>query len=294
MLACRLLDLDESCGVRIDRLIGLKFPAYMVRHDNKVHWLLHQHRGAYDLWGSRLGDLTSAPDGAYVRQAIHDADCRLIPEAKACYTISRNVSDRLTRFCGISSVPLYHPPPSAEQIEPGPYGDYILLPSRVNAAKRQDLVVEAMLRTRNPVKIVFMGAPDDPAYGAELRARTEARLPGRASWPGAVNDAQKAALYSECLAVLFPPIDEDYGYVTLEAMLAEKAVITCADSGGPLEFVVDRHTGIISAPAPQAIADALDEIWENRFFARQLGSAGRAHYEQLNISWDSVVQCLIG
>jgi hypothetical protein len=26
------------------------------------------------------------------------------------------------------------------------------------------------------------------------------------------------------LAVLFPPIDEDYGYVTLEAMLAEKAV----------------------------------------------------------------------
>ena len=41
----------------------------------------------------------------------------------------------------------------------------------------------------------------------------------------------------EALGVIFPPLDEDYGYVTLEAMLAAKPVITCTDSGGPLEFV---------------------------------------------------------
>ncbi|HZT81915.1 MAG TPA: hypothetical protein VFA26_16940, partial [Gemmataceae bacterium] len=32
MLACRLLDLTETCGAGIDRVIGLKFPAYFVNH----------------------------------------------------------------------------------------------------------------------------------------------------------------------------------------------------------------------------------------------------------------------
>ena len=32
MLACRLLDLTESEGKPVDRLIGLKFPAYFISH----------------------------------------------------------------------------------------------------------------------------------------------------------------------------------------------------------------------------------------------------------------------
>ena len=107
MLACRLVGVEDSNGVPIDRVIGLKFPAYMARHPNKVLWLLHQHRGAYDLWGTELGDLHNSPDGAHVRAAIQEADTRLIPEARACYTISRKVSDRLRRFCDLPSTPLY-------------------------------------------------------------------------------------------------------------------------------------------------------------------------------------------
>ena len=38
------------------------------------------------------------------------------------------------------------------------------------------------------------------------------------------------------LAVAYAPLDEDYGYVSLEAMLSSKAVVTCADSGGPRDF----------------------------------------------------------
>src|SRR6185369_16591872 len=47
LLACRLIKLSG-----VDRVIGLKFPAYHVPHDNKVLWLLHQFRQAYDLWGT--------------------------------------------------------------------------------------------------------------------------------------------------------------------------------------------------------------------------------------------------
>ena len=42
MLAARLMEVDQWCGGGIDRLIGLKFPAYLMRHPNKVLWLLHR------------------------------------------------------------------------------------------------------------------------------------------------------------------------------------------------------------------------------------------------------------
>ena len=49
----------------------------------------------------------------------------------------------------------------------------------------------------------------------------------------------------DALAVVYPPFDEDFGYVTLEAFLARKPVITATDSGGPNEFVVDGVNGFV-------------------------------------------------
>ena len=296
MLACRMLDLTESNGVPIDRLIGLKFPAYFIPHPSKVLWLLHQHRGAYDLWDTQLSDLRPAPDGAHVREAIHDADRRLIAEARACYTISRNVSDRLRAHCDLPSTPLYHPPPGAERFADmrPEYGDFLLMPSRVNATKRQELVLDALRHTRRPVRVVFMGAPDEPSYGEQLRRRAEGGGPrGSVAWAGNVDEAEKLRLYRECLGVVFPPLDEDYGYVTLEAMLASKAVVTCTDSGGPLEFVTDGATGIVCAPRAQDLAEALDRLWEDRALARSLGRAARARYDEMGIGWRKVLSCLL-
>ncbi len=73
MLAARLLDVTESSGMSIDRVIGLKFPAYLIEHPNKVLWILHQHRSAYDLWGHGLGDLHGQPGGEAAMQAIREA-----------------------------------------------------------------------------------------------------------------------------------------------------------------------------------------------------------------------------
>ena len=296
MLACRLVDVEDSNGVPIDRVIGLKFPAYLARHPNKVMWLLHQHRGAYDLWGTELGDLHRSADGAHVRSAIQEADTRLIPEARACYTISRKVSERLRRFCDLPSTPLYHPPPGAEHLREGEYGDYVLVPSRINRSKRQELVVEALALTRHPVRAVFMGAADDKAYESGLRRAAErggASSGERITWTGSVSDERRVELYANCLGVVFVPWDEDYGYVTLEAMLCSKAVVTCADSGGPLEFVEDRSNGLVCEPSPAALAEALDLLWEQRRLARDYGQAGRERYRGMGIGWEKALSCLL-
>ena len=292
-LACRLLDVSESMGTPIDRVIGLKFPAYLVPHANKVLWVLHQHRSAYDLYGHPWGDLHGQPGGEAAMTAIRRADATLIPEARRVFANSHTVAARLEHFCGISSTPLYHPPPLAEQYHSGEPGDYLLMPSRVNAPKRQDLVVQALLLTRLPVRVVFIGAADSPDYLASVQARA-ARLPeGRAVWLHAVSDARKIALMAEARGVLVPPFDEDYGYVTLEAMLAGRPVITCTDSGGPLEFVEPGQTGWVCEPTPIALAAAMDAMWAKPGPAREMGAAGRARYDALGLAWESVVECLL-
>jgi len=292
MLACRLLDLSETVGIPVDRLIGLKFPAYLMPHSRKVIWLLHQHRPAYDLWHHPLSDLDKYPNGEEVRAAIHRADRELIPQSLHVYANSRNVAARLRQYCAVDAAPLYHPPQGAAFFYARPAGDFFYFPSRINPLKRQDLVLEALAHTRSPVKILFSGAPDEEAFERKCLAIAE-KNNDRVQWLGPVTEEQKRDLYARSLAVIFPPVDEDYGYVTLEAMLAHKPVITCADSGGPLEFVIDRQTGIVAQPTAEALAAAMDNLWEDRERARRYGEAGRQRYTDLDIGWNRVVETLL-
>jgi glycosyltransferase involved in cell wall biosynthesis len=295
MLACRLLDVTETCSLRIDRVIGLKFPAYLTPHPHKVIWLLHQHRTAYELWDHpAAGDLIHYPDGQVVREAIHQADRALLPEAKAIYTLSRNVSGRLRRNSGIDAEPLYNPPANAARFRKGPAGDYFFFPSRINAVKRQGLVIQALALCREPVRVHFAGEPDHPAQQAECaKAVRDLRVGNRVEWLGVVSEERKRECYAGSLGVIFPPLDEDYGYVTLEAMLSSKPVITCADSGGPLEFVVDGQTGLVADATPQSIASAMDSLWADRRRAELMGDAGRERYQGLKITWENVVGKLL-
>ena len=112
-------------------------------------------------------------------------------------------------------------------------------------------------------------------------------------WLGQINEEEKRENYSRAIAVIFPPVDEDYGYITLEAMLSSKAVVTCDDSGGPLEFVSPRKTGLVTKPTAAGLAEALDELWQDRTLATKLGRAGRESYERLDLSWTEVVKKLL-
>jgi glycosyltransferase involved in cell wall biosynthesis len=294
MLICRLLDLTQSSGGAVDRVIGLKFPAYLIPHPNKVLWILHQHKGAYELWDHPLNDLSQLPNGSKIRDAIHQADRQFIPEAKRIFTIAANVSDRLKNYCGIDSVPLYHPPRHAEHFYCAEAEDYLFFPSRLAPVKRQSLVLEAMAQTRQPIRLRFAGTADSPFYAEELKMlASKLNVEHRVEWLGQVTEEQKRRCYARARGIIFPPLAEDYGYVTLEAMLASKPVITCEDSGGPLEFIRHEKTGLIARPTLEGLASAMDKLWSNREQAKELGEAGRAHYLALNISWSEVVKRLL-
>lgn len=293
VLATRLLDLTESNGVPVDLLIGLKFPAYHVRHPNKVLWIIHQHRTAFEMWQSEHCDLSPYPAGKSVRDSIESIERSFIPEARKVFSECRNVGDRLKKYCGIDSVPLYHPPQDpggfySKEAEP-----FIYFPSRLNRWKRQHLAIEAYAQSKQQGKLLLSGAPDHPDYEANLRGLIRKwNLQDKVELMGKIPFPEMLELYARCTAVLFPPDNEDYGYITLEAMLSAKPVITTTDSGGPTEFVVDGQTGLILEPEPRALASAMDEAFLSPAFSREFGLAGRQRYENLEISWDSVVQAL--
>ena len=73
-------------------------------------------------------------------------------------------------------------------------------------------------------------------------------------------------------------------------MAAGKAVITAQDSGGPLEFVQDGRNGIIAEPTPHSIAQAIDQLAENKNLAIQYGENAAKHLKGMNITWENVVK----
>jgi glycosyltransferase involved in cell wall biosynthesis len=79
---------------------------------------------------------------------------------------------------------------------------------------------------------------------------------------------------ARCRAVVFVPHDEDYGFVTVEAFAAAKPVITCQDSGGPLELVRDGENGWIVPPTPADVARAMAAAMDSPGLAERMGQQG--------------------
>jgi glycosyltransferase involved in cell wall biosynthesis len=151
--------------------------------------------------------------------------------------------------------------------------------------------MQAIAQCRERVRIRFAGEP--ASLTQQAKSVYKFKLSDRVEWLGTLSEEQKRDLYADCLGVIFPPVDEDYGYVALEAMLSSKPVITFSDSGGPLEFVLAEQTGLVARPTSESLAQAMDRLWADRRCAAAMGEAGRAHYQDLHISWANVVEKLL-
>lgn len=288
-LAWRLLDISHVNGEAVDLVIATKFPSYLIRHPRKVLWLVHQHRQAYDWYGTPLSDFDGSPAHRAVREQIFRIDGRALSECQARYTISRNVSRRLERFNGLSSTPLYPPSRYAGQLWAGPYHDYILSPARLDRAKRIDLLLAALARTTTPVRAIIAGAGPDRDRLQRLAA--ELGLGERVTFRGFVPDNELIDLYAHARAVYYAPVDEDYGFATVEAFGASRPVITTDDAGGVLEFVRHGENGLVSSPDPAVIAVHLDRLAADPAEAAHLGCAGRPLVDA--ITWERVIAALL-
>jgi len=281
----RLVDLTESDGRPIDRVIATKFPAYCVRHPDKVAWVLHQFRQAYDYDRTELGQFDDSPEDRATRRAIERLDAVSLGEARRVFATSRNVADRLQRFNGISAEVLPNPPQALAYREAEPEG-YVLSVNRLDRAKRIDLLVGAAKRDPS-LRVVIAGEGPD----RERLERLATGLNGQVTFVGRVDEERLADLYARCLAVYYAPVDEDFGMVPYEAFLSAKPVVTAVDAGGPLEVVHDHRTGAVVQPDAAAVAQACAYLATHVDEAKAWGRAGRELAER--VTWDACVDALL-
>jgi glycosyltransferase involved in cell wall biosynthesis len=277
-LAWRLVPLD------VDLVIATNFPSYFVRHPRKVVWLFHQHRGFYDGADAAWSDVGLDDASLEAQRLMAEWDAAALSEARHVFSTSGVVADRLARFCGLTAEPLYHPPPLHDRLHPGPSGDYVFCATRLERNKRPDLLAAAAPLVASGVRVSIAGTGSMRDELVELSG-------GRVELLGFVPDDDLVERYADALAVVYVPFDEDYGYVTLQAFLAGKPVVTTTDAGGVLEWVEDGVTGLVVDPTPEAIAAAVDRLAADRDAARAMGEKGRALAAELG--WDAVVARLL-
>ena len=293
MAAFQLMELDRY----FDRVITFRPPAHMVRHRRKICWFIHHSRIYYDLWERK--EWHRMPDNAQfraLRQAIHTADTAALRGSHRLFANSRTVADRLRRFNGLDSEVLYPPLADPNVFEAGPYGDEVVCVCRMEAHKRQHLLIEAMQQTTTPVRLRLCGLSFDPAYHPKLIDLVAAhdlqdRVIIEHRW---ISEAEKIERLSCSLAAAYVPCDEDsYGYPTLEAAHSGRCTLTLRDSGGVTEFIVDGSNGLVSDPTPEAVAVALDRLYSDRDATVRMGKAAERTVAELGINWSTVIARLM-
>lgn len=281
-----------------DRLVTIRWPAHVIRHDNKAVWFIHHYRQVFDLWDTEYRNVPDNAEGRSFRELLRGVDNVAFAEARDVFTNSQIVGNRVREFNGLDVDTLYPPlGGDTSRFFTEGYGDFVFLPSRITSIKRQLLAVEALAHTTTPVRLVIAGRSEDAAYLRVLEETArelgvEGRLNLNVGW---MDEAEKVRLLARCLAVVVPPQDEDsYGYPSLEASHSAKPIITLSDSGGVLEFVRDGVEGLVAEPDPLSLGRAFDRLYDDRAYAERLGASSFRRREEMNIGWDHVVRRLVG
>ncbi len=292
-LANWLTDVGEcGDGRPVDQVISLRFPSYAVRHPRHVCWLNHRMREYYDLWLrferqlSRKGKIKET-----VRRTLIRAVDRylLTRNVTRLYAQSKTIQERLKKWGAIPSEVVY-PPPPPRPYRTDDYENIIFAPSRLHPLKRLDLLVKAMQQVKNrELRACITGTGEEEQSLRSLAG--ELGVSDRVEFLGHVDEETLIGLYARCRAVFFAPFMEDFGFVTLEAFRSKKPVLTCLDSGGPAELVVNGRSGYVLLPDPHFIAKQLDAWAESRDLAVRMGEIGEKATRE--ITWEAAFSKLL-
>lgn len=290
MFICRSMRLWN-----VDRVIALKFPAYLVPWPNKVLWIIHQFRQAYDLRDAGMSHIANDADGDRVQRAVRDADNLAFAEATAIYANSPKIADRARRYNGIDPEVLRCPLPDPELFIGGEGDGYLVATGRVCQGKRQELLVRA-LRFAPGVRLKIIGPSESPEFSNKIQALAAAEgVEDRVQFDlRYMSRLELAEQVNRSSGVVCAPFDEDsLSYVAMEAFHARKPVLTVKDAGGLLDIVIDGHTGLVVDPEPEAIGDAMTALAGKPALAVKLGKAGNEMLKSFQLNWPSTVERLL-
>jgi phosphatidylinositol alpha-1,6-mannosyltransferase len=163
-------------------------------------------------------------------------------------------------------------------------GPTVLSVARMYARKRMGDLLEAaaLLREGIPdLKVRIAGK--GPEWDALRAQRATLGLTDTVSLLGDISPADLFEAYANADVFCLPSVQEGFGIVFLEAMVAGLPIVACRAAAVP-EVVLDGHTGLLAAPRdPAALAGALRALIADPARARALGRAGARRAGQFGL-----------
>ncbi|MGH1503715.1 MAG: glycosyltransferase [Acidimicrobiales bacterium] len=305
-----------------DLVITGKYPAWMLRHDRHVVYLIHTLRGLYDTYPRHLDELAATPEGREIARRLDGFDdhvdligaARLeldrlgddhplaaLPGPLARWVVQRLdriafAPERVCRFAANSEVVASRPgyfPDLAPVLVSNPETN---LPFELGTAPATPVFFTTSRHDgpkRLDLAIDAFATIDDPSARLRIggsgpqRADLEARAAGddRVTFLGRLSEERLAEEYAAATAVPFVPALEDFGLISLEAMRAGTPVVTTTDSGGAAELIEHGVSGMVVEPDPERIGWAMRHVAGSRYGRWQMGlNARRA---AATVSWDT-------
>ncbi|MEW6456942.1 MAG: glycosyltransferase family 4 protein [Acidobacteriota bacterium] len=292
-LATYLTDVSEDGrGRKIDQLITLRFPSYVLRHKTNVVWLNHRMREYYDLWELFKKNLSTKNKIKEMlrRFLIHRFDNFFLKKkVTKIFAQSKTVQSRLRKWGNIYSEVLYPPAPK-RKYRTETYENFIFTASRLYFLKRNDLLIESFSYLKNKEIKAYIAGDGEERENLKNKIKQK-KLENRVFLLGEISEEELLNYYSKSRAIFYAPYLEDFGFVTIEAFSSRKPVITTFDSGGPSEIVEDGENGFVVEPDPERIAEKIDYFAENRDEAERMGGKGYKFSKEND--WEKVVKKLV-
>ena len=271
-------------------------PSEWIRNRNSpvVWYCFSPNREAFDLYDWRMKKRNALQRALYWSfiQPYRSIESSVAPKIEHIFTLSRVTQGRLRKYIKVDSEILY-PGVDYERFYCGEYKKYFFYPSRIAPEKRFELAIDAFKKFRAKVKdkkwkLIIAGAlikerPDHVEYYERIKEMIKGYGEIRLNIP--TNEILK--LYADSFAVLFTPINEDFGLIPLEAMSSYKPCIA-VNEGGPAEIIRNGENGFLISSAEE-MAGKMKLLAENKNLAEEMGRKGRKYVER-NFTWKKFLE----
>jgi len=158
------------------------------------------------------------------------------------------------------------------------YEPFILVPGRIMWSKNIELAIKAFIKANlpEPWHLVIAGFLDEKSKVYLEKLKKISNDSKQVDFKISPSDEKLNILYSKASVILFPPLNEDWGIVPIEAMAHSKPVLA-NNSGGPLESIVHNKTGWLVPPDVNRWAEIIRSFPANASLIRTMGKNARQY-----------------
>ncbi len=264
---------------------------WAANRNERVLWYCHTPlRDIYDLYEYRMSMRKPHTKPLYIlgAAAVRAIDQGVVKKIPYIIANSPNTKSRVSKYYQRNDAKVLGAGVDYKNFSNRDDQRYFFYPSRISPNKRQDYAIEAFKIFSRKVKgyrLIICGpvSKDKLYYNYYRKIYESAKGLSKVEFLTKIPEKRQIELFSRCTAVLYPPMNEDYGIVPLEAMASGKPIIA-VNEGGPKQTILHNKTGML-VNSPEEMAIAMERVARDGELAARLGKAGRKRVEK-EYSWE--------